>query len=424
MAALPGDDGNIWMGSNRGLFSADLKGIEASFGSGKREIVARSLGLDDGLRSLEVNQAGHSAWRDPDGRLWFATRSGLATFDPSRSPLPAPPPAVVIEEVVADGRELSPSGGFQLPAGTQRIEIRFTALSFDSVQDLLVEYRLEGFDPTWVTARSDRYASYTTLPYGRYRFHVVATSGEGVRNELGDAFEFEIQPRLVETLWFRVSAALGFLLACTLFFRARVRLLERRTIALERIVADRTAEVETANARLAQLAREDALTAVANRRAFDEALEEEWRRAERQGTPLALMMIDVDHFKSYNDRLGHPQGDACLRDIAQSIASVCRRAGEIVARYGGEEFAALLAGASRDEALATAEKLRVAILALALPHPDSDLAPVVTVSVGVASVVPSPAHAARDLLAAADDALYLAKHAGRNRVVAGEVGDS
>jgi diguanylate cyclase (GGDEF)-like protein len=421
MAALAGDDGNIWMGSNRGLFSASRSAIEASPGARERGLASRALGLEDGLRSLEINQTGSSSFKDRGGRLWFATRAGLATLDPARLRPNPMPPRVAIEEVLADGRLLAPGGGWKLPAGTQRIELRFTALSFESIHGLRIEYRLEGFDSAWVAARSDRYASYTNLPHGRYRFHVVATNSDGLRNDLGDAVDFVIAPRLTEALWFRVAALLFVLLAAPAFYLARVRLLHARTLALERLVAERTAEVETANTRLAQMAREDALTGVANRRAFDEVLAEEWRRAERQATPLALMMIDVDLFKAYNDRLGHPEGDACLRTIAQEISRHTRRAGEMVARYGGEEFAVLLPGCAREEALAAAEKLRSAIRTLGLPHPQSEVAPVVTVSIGVAAVRPSAATSSDALLDASDRALYRAKHGGRDRVAWGEI---
>jgi diguanylate cyclase (GGDEF)-like protein len=129
-----------------------------------------------------------------------------------------------------------------------------------------------------------------------------------------------------------------------------------------------------------------------------------------------MLLIDVDLFKDFNDRAGHPAGDACLRAIATSVAETCRRAGEFVARYGGEEFAVLLPGASPADARATAEKVRLSAEALGIPHPGSTVAPVVTVSVGVAWVAPEPGGTAAGLLYAADRALYRAKQNGRNRV--------
>jgi diguanylate cyclase len=181
-------------------------------------------------------------------------------------------------------------------------------------------------------------------------------------------------------------------------------------------VAERTADVEAANAELARLAREDGLTGVANRRTFDVALDEEWRRARRAETPLSLILLDIDYFKAYNDRCGHPAGDACLRAVAQVVAEGHRRAGELVARYGGEELAVLLYSVPGEAALAAAEALRRRVLQLALPHPSSPVASTVTVSAGVACASPPHSGSADELVAQADRALYRAKDRGRNRV--------
>jgi diguanylate cyclase (GGDEF)-like protein len=416
MSALPGDDGWIWMGSNRGIFASPLAEIEELFAGRRTRVSSRSYGLEDGLRSVEVNHSGTSSLKDPDGRLWFATRVGVAMIAPAQEARNPLPPPVRIEEVVADGRTLPAQGPWRLPAGTRRLDFHYTALSFASVPGTVLRHRLEGFDPDWVAAEPDRTISYTSLPHGRYRFRVIAANSDGVWNHEGASVDFEIEPRFHETIWFRAGAVLVFVILGPLFYYARVHALRRRQAELERLVAERTAEVGAANARLEQLAREDSLTGVANRRMLDETLDEEWRRAIRQGSPLAMLLIDVDLFKAFNDRQGHPEGDACLKAIASSVAETCRRAGEFVARYGGEEFAVLLPGASRATALATAEKVRASAEALGLLHPASTVAPVVTVSVGVAWIAPGSGGTAAGLLYAADRALYRAKQNGRNRV--------
>ncbi len=416
MSALPGDDGWIWMGSNRGMFASPLAEIEELFAGRRSRVSSRAFGLEDGLRSVEVNHSGSSSLKDPDGRLWFATRAGVAMVAPARAQRNPLPPPVAIEEVVADDRTLPAQGPWRLPAGTRRLDFHYTALSFASVPGTVLRHRLEGFDPDWVDAKPDRTISYTSLPHGRYRFRVIAANSDGVWNHEGASVEFEIEPHFYETIWFRAGGVLVFAFLGPLFYYARVRALRRRQTELERLVAERTAEVGAANARLEQLAREDGLTGVANRRMLDETLDEEWRRALRQRSPLAMLLIDVDLFKDFNDRAGHPAGDACLRAIATSVAETCRRAGEFVARYGGEEFAVLLPGASPADARATAEKVRLSAEALGIPHPGSTVAPVVTVSVGVAWVAPEPGGTAAGLLYAADRALYRAKQNGRNRV--------
>ena len=171
-----------------------------------------------------------------------------------------------------------------------------------------------------------------------------------------------------------------------------------------------------ANHRLERLSQLDALTGIANRRAFDEALAHEWRRCGRARTPLALVMVDIDCFKAYNDRYGHQRGDRCLRAIARALHEGLHRAGDFVARYGGEEFALLLPGLDAEHAAAFAERVRAGVEALGVPHATSPVAPVVTISAGFATRVPRRGTASRVLVEAADRALYAAKRGGRNRV--------
>ena len=176
-------------------------------------------------------------------------------------------------------------------------------------------------------------------------------------------------------------------------------------------------KLQDANRELAALARRDALTGVANRRQFDEVLEAEWRRARRSRAPLALAFVDVDHFKAYNDACGHQAGDACLQTVAQTLATVAHRAGDLVARYGGEEFAVILPGLDGEQAAVFAEAMRRAIEQRALPHPAAPLPGVVTASLGVCSLVPMRGDTASALVHETDLALYRAKAGGRNRVV-------
>jgi diguanylate cyclase (GGDEF)-like protein len=186
-------------------------------------------------------------------------------------------------------------------------------------------------------------------------------------------------------------------------------------------------------AALQRLSTVDALTGIANRRAFDEALSEEWRRMLRHGTALSLLLVDVDFFKRFNDAYGHVAGDQCLRQVAQAIASRARRAGELAARYGGEEFAVLLPHADVAEAARLAELICAAVRECQIAHQFSAAAPYVTVSIGVASVREFPdaaaalsregiapaafAPGAHLLVETADHALYEAKTTGRNRAV-------
>jgi diguanylate cyclase (GGDEF)-like protein len=160
----------------------------------------------------------------------------------------------------------------------------------------------------------------------------------------------------------------------------------------------------------------DGLTGIANRRQFEEALQREWRACLRTGTSLALAMIDIDHFKSFNDTCGHVAGDACLRAVAGILHNDMSRPRDLIARYGGEEFACLLPDTDLEGARVKAEQLRHAVQSLGIPHEASGTAPVVTISVGLETFIPTDELTPERLVAAADAQLYKAKHAGRNRV--------
>ncbi|RMF13805.1 MAG: diguanylate cyclase [Gammaproteobacteria bacterium] len=186
---------------------------------------------------------------------------------------------------------------------------------------------------------------------------------------------------------------------------------------LEDRVRERTRELEHANRQLASLSYMDGLTQVANRRRFDVAYPQEWDRAVRHGYPLALLMVDVDQFKAFNDHYGHQAGDQCLQAVARVLRDSARRSGDIVARYGGEEFAVVLPGLDTRAAVAVAEAMRWAVESMRREHCVSDCADVVTISIGVATRQPKPHQEPAELLAEADKALYRAKSAGRNRVM-------
>lgn len=191
--------------------------------------------------------------------------------------------------------------------------------------------------------------------------------------------------------------------------------IRERAQAELRIVRD---DLERMNGELAALALQDSLTGLANRRRFDAALDEEYSRAMRNETQLALVILDVDHFKKYNDHYGHPQGDECLKKISQTLKAASTRPGDLVARYGGEEFAILLPGTSIAGAGAVAERVRLAIQAMNIEHAENS-GGVVTISAGVTSMIPSRKfNSPPDLIQTADQALYEAKESGRNRVCA------
>lgn len=166
---------------------------------------------------------------------------------------------------------------------------------------------------------------------------------------------------------------------------------------------------------LNRLASIDGLTGVYNRRTFDITLEKEWRRAQREEQSLSLILCDVDYFKLYNDSYGHQAGDDCLVQVAQAIKKVANRAADLVGRYGGEEFAIILPNTNRQGAIRVAENIQQSIRTLAIPHQQSKLQKIVSVSLGIASFIPTPESSVHNLVSLADKALYKSKQQGRNR---------
>ena len=174
-------------------------------------------------------------------------------------------------------------------------------------------------------------------------------------------------------------------------------------------------ELEAKNIELERLSSQDGLTGIANRRIFDEFTQKEWGRAARDEKPLSLILIDIDHFKTYNDNYGHQGGDDCLRQVAQKLAGTVKRPSDLVARYGGEEFAVVMPGTDLEGARSIAASLCEGIASMGLPHAHSSTADHVTISLGVASANPTIESAPEELIEKADEALYQAKKNGRNQ---------
>ena len=248
---------------------------------------------------------------------------------------------------------------------------------------------------------------------GDYRLRVRTSNGA---EQAESTWAFTVSPPWYRTSWAFAGEFVAGVLLLLGVSQLRTRHLQRRSAALEAAVVEQTAALQHANRRLAELAWRDELTGLSNRRHFEEALAEEWARAQRARTPLALVLVDIDHFKALNDTLGHTAGDRALQAVARVIEQCARRPGDVAARYGGDEFAVLLPGGRAAHVHALAEEIRAMVEALALPHPRHPLDHV-TVSVGVTALVPADA-ADSALVDAADRALYRAKAGGRNAVAA------
>jgi diguanylate cyclase (GGDEF)-like protein len=358
---------------------------------------------------------------EPDGVVWLGSDKGLYRHAGSFRGEPPAPPAPLLARVTVDGDRLLFGGAptalppaVELPPDLRRLRIEFAPVSF--VAGLAFRTRLDPIDPDWGPPGREPATELARLPPGSYTFRVRTVAASGAEGP-ETAWSFRVRPPWYGTPWALAAGLLLGLGGVRGYARLRSRALRQRAARLEAQVAAQTEELRRANARLEELSMNDELTGVANRRRFDQALADEWSRARRHRLPIALALLDLDHFKRLNDSRGHREGDLCLQAVARHLDAAVRRTGDLVARWGGEEFALLLPGTDLAGAIAVAEELRAGIEALALPH---EAAPAgrVTASVGVAAAVPTPEEGPEGLVEAADRALYRAKDEGRNRVVA------
>lgn len=350
-----------------------------------------------------------------DGVLRVATWRGLLQFNPAEKQ-PAPAPLKLgFERVTAE----PPGGGeplhlpivsgdkaVEIPSGS-RLHFRYSLVSMES--GLEFRYFIHGVTDEW-SEWTDRDLYLRAMTPGEYLLEVQART-KGGRLAAPTSYRYRVLPQWHEHWWVRLLALLVLLGVLALVVR---ELIQRRTQRyletnrkLEARIAERTHELEEVNRKLAELATEDSLTGVNNRRALEQGLQREWFRALDQRRPLSVLMIDVDNFKRYNDQHGHLEGDVLLRNIAQLLRAQHDSKRELLARYGGEEFALLLPGVHAEEAKRRAEEIRVKL--------QQDV-PGNTVSIGVCGFVPSVQAEPTQLLRRADAALYRAKRAGRNRV--------
>jgi len=316
-----------------------------------------------------------------------------------------------------DGADVDPDGAGRFGPGVERIEMHYAAMSYVAPSAVRYRYRMEGFDRDWTDAGNGRSASYTNLPPGDYVFRVAASNNDGVWNEAGASVAFTLLPRWNQTTGFRLLAALALLGIVAAIVWLRLRAAGRRELELTREVAQRTEALREANERLEIIAALDALTGIANRREFNRRLVKAWDEHRLGAAPLAVLIADIDEFKAYNDTYGHLEGDAALAAVAAAIAGVVRGPDDLAARYGGEEFAVLLPQCSAEEAETVAGHMLAAVRALGIAHRTSDAADHVTLSIGVASLVPAAEMSPDTILRVADEALYRAKAGGRDQVV-------
>ncbi len=409
--------GFFWISSNRGIYRVKKQELHDLADGKIAKINSVGYGKADGMLSNECNGGRQPAsLRTADGKIWFPTQEGIAVVDPAAE-LPNPmPPRVVVEEILSERQLIDFRALAVIEPGNKDIEIHYTGISLIKSEQIKFQYKLEGHDVNWIDAGTKRTAHYSYLPPGNYTFHVRAANSDGVWSAQNATVKLEMSPFFYQTKLFMVISVL--ITACLLFigWKVSVRQLKQSEKKLSRLVAERTAELAKANENLHALANSDGLTKIGNRRRFESFLLDEWHRAVRFKTEISLIMIDIDHFKLYNDTYGHQAGDECLQRTAEAFADAIKRPTDLVARFGGEEFAIVLGGTDAVGALQIAEEAIANLRELRIPHTASATSEFLTVSAGIATMFGKFELSEIDLIEAADRTLYMAKNGGRDRI--------
>ena len=369
----------------------------------------------DGLVHDECNT--NAQLIDGHDRYWAGTLGGLSVFDPAirADTTRTHPRPLVFTELRVDGapRDVDATTSIELAPGTRELRVGWSLLAGLREHESTFRSRLDGFDPQPTEWSTEHARTFSALPPGSYVLRIEARDYAGTRAE-PRALAFTVQPRWWQRAWFvAASIVLGLLAALSLVLLYNRSLRTRQRLLL-REVESRTGELNAANERLTELSYGDPLTGVANRRRLMEAIAGSIERAAERGLPIGVIVIDVDHFKGYNDRHGHLAGDAALRAVAQALTSATREQ-DLVARFGGEEFACLMLDADIETVRRIAERMRALVEALP-PRTLGNDTETLTVSAGVLSRVPGGSERPEDLLRDADAALYRAKRDGRNCV--------
>ncbi len=396
--------GWVWMGQDSGLTVYD--------GS-----TWRSLTQEDGL--LWNDTDAYALAEDKDGSLWIGTSGGLSHFMQPQNISTASLRTPVFSQIAFGGTPVV--DGAQIPWSASPLTISIALLSFQNEWDTHIRYRLLGLESDWVET-AQKNLRYPRLDPGAYRLQVMAVNDTGCTVSAVKEIAFRIEPQWWQSWWLKLALVLLAALMGRLLWIWRLRRLIKQKRQLEQAVKRRTEDLERektellyAREQMRHYAEHDHLTGLWNHRVIINRLRSEVERSQRNGTPMSVILVDLDHFKHVNDTFGHPSGDMILKEVG-AIFQHSVRSYDWVGRYGGEEFLLVLPGSGFLAATSRAEEMRATVQAAKHQYEGTTIQ--ITASFGVASGFPSDFEA---MLQAADTALYRAKNNGRNCVMVTEI---
>lgn len=402
LSIVEGNDNRIWLSTRAGINIINPKTEEIDL-----------LDERDGLFGVFFNY-GH--YKDEDGSIYFGGGHGVTRIDSHTRYINTHLPDVHITGVSILGKAVEHDSStfdgeeLKIQHTENFISFDFVALDYESPRHNKYAYMMEGFDKTWIESGTRSYANYTNLPPGTYTFRVKASNNDNIWNEEGAAMTITVIAPWYRKWWAFVLFALGFLGLATLMLRFR----EARVLAFQNKELEYTNRLlERANTDLERLSIHDSLTGLYNRRYFDTSFSDELHRAKRARHPLGLLMIDIDHFKQFNDSNGHIAGDTALEKIGGALQQAVPRNTDFVTRYGGEEFAVVLFETDLEGAGQVAENIHRVLRETPIPAGSGET--FLSVSIGIHAGIPEHQETPKDFILKADRALYSAKESGRNR---------
>ena len=426
--------GQFWMSSNKGVSRTSKAQITDVFAGKLTRVESVSYGVEDGMASSECNSGGEDAGTiSKDGRIWVPTLRGVVIIEPQKRTRVLKPP-VLLEKVVADGNSYVPKNRLILGPGIQELQFHFAAPSFVVPKKIRFEYRLRNFKDEWVDFGHQRTATFLNLDHGDYTFEVRSRNKYGVYSPYVSSVQLSIRPKLTERPLFYFGVGVLVVLLGLTLHRVRIRTMEEREAAQERLLKERTRELEDTNRRLQEQSFIDALTKIRNRRyvydvipnylaTIDRELFEAKARGDsdevKDDIGMVFIMLDLDKFKSINDTYGHSAGDAVLKEVARILQKVGRLT-DTIARWGGEEFILIARNTGRAKAHILAERIRRAFREHTFEIGGGRSIDV-TCSIGLSAYpfsLDRPGLVSwEEVLNVADKALYSAKFSGRDMYV-------
>jgi len=405
LGILEGSDGRIWASTQNGL---------AILSPETGDIFA--LTPDDGIGGYEFNSG---QFADSDGKMYFGGQHGITVIPGNITEGELKPPRVYITDVevlqTPYDNKMEHFNGMHLDLGQDEtlLGFKFIALDFDSPEKVVFTYRMVGFDTSWIYSGTVDYVTYSKLPPGEYTLEVFAETARGVTSDVVSMSLTIATPWYKTTFAFVGYAILTVLVAYGVFKLWQGRVIRKRNDELAKL----NFMLNEANQQLEALSTKDPLTGTYNRRYFMTRLEEEMQLAIRSEIMISLIMVDVDNFKEINDRFGHHFGDQYLEQLGELLMRILKRSTDFVVRYGGDEFLLVLFDTDSEGAMQIAQKIKKETQALRIYDPRKSAVIETTCSIGVFSFIPTAGTMTKQVTKLVDEALYLAKREGKNRIV-------